>query len=303
MIEKALCEHLKAQSEHASYLATYNNEPAIFNQEAPSDTDELWNKGPQYGRIVFAVDLQGDAERTMGGTLAVDIMCKEDGEYAPEDIEPILRSMIHGYFFSNGTFTVAAQWKNSSYFTQPPDKVIGCTLTFDLLGFPILTTTNPDVIERLNKWTSDTFPNIHVINHDVLPSSAWKPSAGESAVYWRLVTDTPAGWIPDTFQTSWRIAHVKGHVFSADNATALQVSRDITIHMQIVKRILKQGESPLMVNRRNNVDNAADPLRTGQVTAEITYGIIVKYGPDGTIDKINYQSGHITSVVQKGDHE
>lgn len=286
MIETALHEHLSKQEALKPCLSTYNNVLAIFNQEAPSDTDPAWGKGPQYGRIVFAVDLQGDPVRAMGGTLAVDIMCKDDGT-PPEEIEPILRSLIHGYFFQNGTFTVAAQWKNSSYFTQPNDQVLGCTLTFDLLGFPVLTTSNPDVIDRVNRWTKDTFEKIHVINLDTLPTSAWKPANGESAVYWRLVTDTPAGWIPDTFQTSWRIAHIKCHVFSPDNATALEVSRNITTYMQIVKRIMKQGEAPLMVNRRNNVDIGADPLRTGQVTAEVTYGIIVKYGPDGTIDKIN----------------
>ena len=286
MIEQALYEHLKSQESLIPYLATYNDALAVFNQEAPADTDELWNDVPQYGRVVFAVDLQGDTERTMGGTLAVDIMCADD-DAPPEEIEPILRSLIHGYFFSNGTFTVAAQWRNSSYFTQPTDHVVGCTLTFDLLGFPVLTTSSPDVIKRVNKWTSETFSNLHVINHDELPSSAWKPSKGDSAVYWRLVTDTPAGWIPDTFQTSWRIAHIKCHVFSADNATALEVTRNITTYMQIVKRILKEGEAPLMVNRRNNVDMSADPLRTGQVTAEVTYGIIVRYGPDNQIEKIN----------------
>ena len=80
MIEQALYEHLKSQSVLKPYLATYNDAMAIFNQEVPSDTDNLWNEGPQYGRIVFAVDLQGDHERTMGGVLAVDIMCDEDGE-------------------------------------------------------------------------------------------------------------------------------------------------------------------------------------------------------------------------------
>lgn len=297
MIEQALVEHLKEQKVLEPYLATYNNAMAIFNQEAPADKDDLWNEGPQYGRIVFAVDLQGDPERTMGGTLAVDIMCEEDGT-PPEEIEPIVRSLIHGYFFSVGTFTVAAQWRNSSYFTQPNDRVIGCTLTFDLLGFPIITTANPDVIERLNKWTSDTFEKIHVINHDILPSAAWKPTDGDTAVYWRLATESPAGWIPDTFQTSWRIAHCKCHVFSADNATAFQVSHNITTYMQIVKRILKDGEAPLMVNRRNNVDMAADPLRTGQVTAEVTYGIIVKYGPDGKLENIMYSADNIGAKVE-----
>lgn len=297
MIEQALYEHLKSQAVLMPYLATYNNALAIFNQEAPTDMDKLWNDGPQYGRVVFAVDLEGDPARIVGGTLAVDIMCKEDGT-PPEEIEPKIRALIHGYFFSNGTFAVSAQWRNSSYFTQPPDKVIGCTLTFDLLGFPKLTTSNPDVIERVNKWTSETFPNVHVINYDTLPSTAWKPSDGDSAVYWRLVTDTPAGWIPDTFQTSWRIAHCKCHVFSADNSVALEVSRNITTYMQAVKRILKDGEAPLMVNRRNNVDMAADPLRTGQVTAEITYGVIVRYGEGNTIQHIGYAEGNVQSEVK-----
>lgn len=289
MIEQALNDHLKAQAVLEPYLATYNGEKAVFNQEAPDDMDDLWNDGPQYGRIVFAVDLQGDPARILGGTLAVDIMCKEN-ETPPEELEPIIRSLIHGYFFSQGTFTVAAQWRNSSYFSEAPKKVIGCTLTFDLLGFPKYSTSDPDVVARVNMWTSANFENLHVINYDPLPSTAWKPTDGDSAIYWRIVTDTPAGWIPDTYQTSWRMSHVKGHIFSADSAIAYEVCRNITTYMQIVKRILNEGEPPLMVNRRNNVDMAADPLRTGQVTAEITYGVIVKYGNDNTINKINYAS-------------
>ena len=70
MIEQALYEHLQDQEALLPYLATYASKMAIFNQEAPADTDPLWGSGPQYGRIVFAVDLQGDPERTMGGMLA-----------------------------------------------------------------------------------------------------------------------------------------------------------------------------------------------------------------------------------------
>lgn len=287
MIEQALCEHLKAQDSLSPYLTTFNGAMAIFNQEAPSDEDTGWKSGPQYGRIVFAVDLQGDHERTMGGMLTVDIMCAED-DTPPEEIEPILRSLIHGYFFSNGTFTVAAQWKNSSYFSQLTDRVNGCTLTFDLLGFPVLTTASPDVISRINKWTSETFEHIHVINHETLPSTAWKPSNGDSAVYWRLVTDTPAGWIPDTYQTIWRNASIKCHVFSEDNAIALSVAREITTYLHIHKRLMKEGESPIMVNRRNNVDLGADPLRTGQITVEATYGIVVSYDQKNKLQHIHY---------------
>lgn len=68
MIEQALYDHLREQDALLPYLARYDGAPAIFNQSAPADTDPLWRNGAQYGRLVFAVDLQGDPERAMGGT-------------------------------------------------------------------------------------------------------------------------------------------------------------------------------------------------------------------------------------------
>ena len=276
MIEQALYKHLQAQEDLLlPYLATYSSKMAIFNQEAPADQDEGWEDGPQYGRIVFAVDLKGDPERTMGGLLTVDIMCKEDEQF-PEEIEPVLRALIHGYFFSNGTFTVSAQWRNSSYFTEPTDQVTGCTLTFDLLAFPIITTSNPDVVARINEWTAK-FPHVHVINYAPLPAPAWKPSDGESAVYWRRVTVKPAGWIPSTYQTIWRTAIIRCHIFSETPAEIATLSEKIVIGLYASKRLLKPGEAPIMVNRNNTTDDGADPLRTGQVTVEATYGVIVHF--------------------------
>lgn len=295
MIEQALYKHLQEQRALREFLATYgeHGDMAIFNQEAPADRDELWGDGRQYGRIVFAVDLEGDPARIMGGRLSVDIMCRDDDEdypYAPEDIEPVMRRLIHGYFFSNCTFAVAAQWRNTNYFTEAKNHVIGCTQTFDLLGFPIITTSHPDVIQRINEWTSETFPGLHVINYDELPDCAWKPQGCESAVYWRLVSEAPSGWIPNTFSTIWQTAILKCHIFSEDVATAATVARDIAIRLHAVKRLLKAGETPIMVNRKNTTDNSADPLRTGQLTVEATYGVIMYFeDPNtGTIENINY---------------
>lgn len=285
MIEQALYQHLQAQEDLRPFLATYNSKMAIFNQEAPADADGLWGKGPQYGRIVFAVDLQGDPERIMGGTLVVDILCKKDEQF-PEEIEPLVRSLIHGYFFSNGTFTVSAQWKASDPFTEPKNEVIGCAVTFDLLGFPMQTTSAPDVVSRINEWCSG-LDNIHVINYDALPAPAWKPTGKETAVYWRVMTDAPANWIPDTFQTIWRTATLKGHIFSEDVSTASTVARDLIVRLYAAKRLLKAGESPIMVNRRNTGDNGADPLRTGQLTVEATYGVIVYKDTAGMINNIH----------------
>lgn len=285
MIEQALYQHLQAQEALRPYLATYDSKPAVFNQEAPADNDGLWGSGSQYGRVVFAVDLQGDPERTMGGLLSVDILCKEDEQF-PEEVEPILRPLIHGYFFCRDKFVVAAQWKNSSYFTEPTAKVTGCTLTFDLLAFPIITTDAPDVVARLNEWTA-ALPNVHVINHAPLPTPAWKPSGEEAAVYWRRVSVRQAGWIPDTFQTIWRTATIRGHIF-AEPAEAATLSDKILIGLYAAKRLLKDGEAPIMVNRTNTADDGSDALRTGQLTVEATYGVVVHFERGEPVHDIKY---------------
>lgn len=289
MIEQALYQHLQAQEDLRPYLAEYNSKMAIFNQEAPADSDPLWSDGPQYGRIVFTVDLQGDPERTMGGMLTVVIECMEDEQF-PEEIEPILRPLIHGYFFCRKKFVSAAQWRDTSYFTEPTQKVTRCVVTFDLLAFPIITTSTPDVVARLNEWTA-RFPNVHVINHAPLPTQAWKPSGGEAAVYWRRVSVNPAGWIPDTYQTIWRTATIRGHIFAEPTEIAT-LSEKILIGLYAAKRLLKDGEAPIMVNRKNTTNDGADPLRTGQLTVEATYGVIVAFEPDPeqerTIRNIHY---------------
>lgn len=297
MIEQALYEHLIAQSDLAQYLTTYAGQPAIFNQEAPSDVDKRWAAGSQYGRIVFAVDLQGDPERTMGGTLAVDIMC-QDSATPPEVVEPILRPLIHGWFFSTGTFTVAAQWKNSAYFTEPTDHVIGVTVQFDLLAFPVMTTGTPDAIARINEWTG-AIDGLHVINYDALPATAWKPTDGESAVYWRLVNTRRCNWIPSTFQTVWKTATLRCHIFSEDHATADTVADTLAIKLDTVKRLMKAGESPIMVNMGSDpIDSGANPLRTGQLTVEATYGVIVYTPSDKYLDYFEI-NGSVEDIIRK----
>lgn len=287
MIEQALYEHLKAQEELLPFLATYANKPAIFSQEAPPDNDKNWGPGPQYGRIVFSVDIKGDPARTAGGTLMVDILCHKDQDTPgyPEDIEPIIRRLIHGYFFSSGTFAVAAQWSISEPFTEPQKQVTGCTVSFDLLAFPVLTTTGLDVVARLNEWTSQ-IEGLHVINYDELPAGAWKPGPGESAIYWRRLRDGPSSLIRDRYAMIGRTATIKGHIFAEDIAAASAVANDLTIRLYTAKRLLKPPESPIMVDERITQDDGADPLRTGQLTVEATYCIMRYAKTDQVINDI-----------------
>lgn len=279
MIEKELYKHLHAQSESlGQYMAIYREKMAIFNQEAPADTDDGWeSKKSQYGRIVFALDLTDDPEREYSGTLAVDVMC-EDGKQVPEDLEPIVRSLIDGYFFNSENITIAAQWSASNYFTTPTEKIVGVTLTFGLLSFPKQTTIDPDPIALFNQWTEKELASaigkkIRIIGHDAM-EPAWKPTNEEPAIYWRLATVGPCGWIPDTYNCSWQTAVIYGHIMVPDKDVAAIMARMISNILTLKRRLIFEDMSPLMVDRNIRVNLGSDQLRTGQITIDATYGIL-----------------------------
>lgn len=281
MIESALLKHLWAQTDLlAPYLAVYKGKMAIFNQEAPADTDRGWETKSQYGRLVFALDLNEDTERKYSGTLAVDVIC-EKGKQLPEEMEPIVRKLIDGYFFSTEETTMAAQWNASNYFTDATEKIIGVTLTFGMLAFPKQLTCGPDPIALLNAWTSTELKsilqrNIRVIGHDTM-EDAWKPTNEVPAIYWRLSHINPTAWIPDTLNCSWHTAVISGHIMAPDKDVSALITRLISNHLTLKRRLIFEDQSPLMVDRNLRINLGQDQMRTGQITIDAVYGILNSY--------------------------
>lgn len=278
MIEAQVRQHLVQQADLEPFMATYAGSIAVFNQEAPPDTDPEWSRGSQYGRIVFYIDMQDDPQRNISGTMGVDIYC-ENGKQVPEEIEPILRPLIDGYFFSTEAVTIAAQWRSTQYFTDPTQKVVGATLLFDLLDFPMQETTDPDPIALFNDWTKKDLPEIirvreiRVIGRDKLPD-AWKPTNELPAVYWRNGETRNCVWIPETYTCTWETAVVWGHIMASDNATATKIARLIQNTLITKRRLIFDDMAPLMIDRNINVTPANDPLRVGIINLEATYGIL-----------------------------
>lgn len=285
MIDKAIFQHLSSSAQLADLLAKFDGAPAVFYQEAPTDTDPDWPGNPQYPRIIFALDVQGDPARAIGGRLMAEAHCAP-GTIPPEELEPVVRKLVDGYFFSDTGVTMAAQWEDSRYFTDTADSVSGVTLTFSLLAFPMISTEDIDVTARANEWTAKRFPGLLVINRDALP--AWKPSKEKCAVYWRVDSVKPAGWIPDAHQTVWRSALLKCHIFATDVSKAASVAQNILLSLDSDRRFLKPPESPIIVNRDNSVDMSVDALRVGQVSVEATFGFIIKPKPAMYLEHINY---------------
>ena len=281
MIEQSIYEHLTGAL-GGSGFAQYGGKPAVFSQNAPADTDPGWAAGPQFPRLMFAADWEHSADRSFGGTMLVDITCQEQG-VPPDALETLIRELLHGWFFTDNGDTVAAQWVNSNYFTEPVDKIAGVTMTFALLGFPKMT-ISPDVVARINVWTAEQLPQLSVINQTELPP-AWKPETG-AAVYWRIAATAPAGWIPDTYQTIWRTASLRGHVFAPDIASVTQTAQEIVCGLYAAKRLRKEHEALVMVNTNNSIDPTADALRTGQIMVDATFGVIVHRVADQPLNHI-----------------
>lgn len=294
MIAEVLYSHLMDQERLLDrFLARYYGKLAIFNQEAPEDTDPGWldeeypeypedpeeepEKKSQYGRIVYALDWSDDPERKYNGTLMVDVYC-EKGVQLPEELEPIIRPLIDGYFFSTKDITIAAQWSASNYFTEPTDEVIGVTLTFGLLAFPKQTTNEPDPIALFNRWTKKelqdiTGKHIRVIGHDDL-DSVWKPTAEMPAIYWRQASISPCGWIPDTYSCSWLTSVIYGHIITPDKSVNASITRMIENILTMKRRLIFEDQAPLMVDRNIRVNLASDLFRVGQITIDATFGLL-----------------------------
>lgn len=285
MIEALLYEHLQNNSVELSGLAMYQDKIAVFNQEAPDDMDDGWS-GAQYGRIVYAVDLTDDPERQISGSLMVDVYC-ENGKQIPEDFEPVVRSIIDGYFFTTTEATIAAQWRSSNYFTEAGKKVVGVTIAFDLLAFPIQETLAMDPIALLNNWSDGylkeyTKMDLTVINHS-RTEEVWKPTDEKPALYWRLISIGSCNYIPDTYHCIWQTAEIQCNVIAESKEVMVSVARYIDNLLSMKGRLIFDDDSPLMIDSVK-INNTSDPVKTGQLTLYGTYGILREY-PD--VQKLN----------------
>ena len=288
MIETLLYQHLQKNNDVLSGLASYKGKLAVFNQESPDDMDAGW-ESTQYGRIVYAVDLTDDSERQISGTLSVDVYC-ENGKQFPEDFEPIVRSLIDGYFFTTEESTIAAQWRASNYFTEAGKKVIGVTITFDLLAFPIQETMEMDPIPLLNQWSKvelskETKLDIKVINHSDL-DSVWKPTDEEPAIYWRIISISPCSYIPDIYHCIWQTAELQCNIIAESKEVMILIARYINNILSMKKRLIFDDNSPFMIDRVQ-VNTTSDPMKTGQITVNGTYGILRDYPNVSGFNKIN----------------
>ena len=279
MIEEVLYPYLCESEQLTSLLAKHNEEPAIFQQIAPADTDKGWD-GIQFARIVYDIDKTGNVERKISGTLYMDVMCS-DQSVPPEDIEKVLKELIDGYFFVVDGMTYAAKWERSDSFkTEPNHKVFGITVTFSLLAFPQQNTGIPDSVALMNTWTAAFFPNATIINVSAT-QKVFKPTNENPAIYWsfRGLGESP---ISSIYHCTWRQTNLNMHVMAPSTNVQNSLVQQVNNALAFKSRIMFEDGTQFMLHSVT-ANTASDPMRDGQLTLQGSYPII---RPENDVQKL-----------------
>ena len=152
-MENAIRRRLISDGELCNLLSKYRNEPAIFYQKAPADTDspEIF-----YPCIILTVDKFFDAQKGIAGVLNVEIICSQDSNQ-PEELERLIRKRLEGIFFRATDGEIfSVKWQRTDVFTEPASErtalIIGAEMAFELYEFPLVETGTPDPVQALNNW-------------------------------------------------------------------------------------------------------------------------------------------------------
>lgn len=274
-MEEIIYQYLCDCEELTGLLTTWTETPAIFQTKAPDDTDEAWNDGIQYPRLVFDLNMQSDAERKISGQLMVDVMCEDQSDGVQvEDIEYAVKSAVDGCFFSNSELTISAQWNSSNPFEQGDDDVIGTTLVFDVLAYPNQLTTDPDPIKATNLWLKTLYQKANVIGRDELPAT-WKPTDESPAIYCSLFRLGESPRMKSTYSVDWIGAELHINIMAPSESVRATISKQIIQLLTHATRIMLGDESPMLIDKVN-ANFSADPQRIGQVIVNTTYGVLTQ---------------------------
>ena len=274
-MEEIIYQYLCECEELVAYLTKWSDTPAVFQTKAPDDTDDSWNDGTQYPRLIFDLNMQSDAERKISGQLMVDVMCEDVSESIQvEDIETVVKELVDGCFFSNSDLTISAQWNSSNPFEQGDDDVIGTTLVFDVLAYPKQTTTAPDPIAATNLWLKTLYQDANVIGRDTLPTT-WKPTDESPAIYCSLFRLGESPRLKSTYSVDWIGAELHINVMAPSESMRATISKQVVQILSHATRIMLNDGSPMLIDKVTS-NLAADPLRTGQIVVNATYGVLTE---------------------------
>lgn len=295
MLSKMIYEHIKSLGLQG--LAVHAGDPAIFEMQAPEDTDSGW-EGVQYGRVIYDLLIQDDAARKVSGSLRV-MAAYTDIDMLPAAVRK-LQEAFDTTFFTDGEegLTIATTWQKS----EPVNvkigggtdmEVFGTILYFDVYAFPVKRYVPMDAVASLAAYIKSRCPDVWLINDGMIEGGdpVWRPgmSVPESAVYVRLEQIT-LGSFPSTHACTWYTARLWVHVISASYDIANQILTDISYGLSETERFPMDDGSPFFIGQVQ-IGQGNSTLRDGQMQVQGQYGILREMQDTQPMNTINMNEG------------
>lgn len=272
-LQERIYQRLTQEDALTQLLASYKERPAVFYQVAPDSASQNWGN-PQYPRMDFVLDTQENPSRNTSGLLMVTVWCDKQYGAMPEDIEPIVRDLLHACFTQadEGLFVFA--WVRTDAFDvkpsaeHPEQMTTGVTVTFDVMALPCQYTLYPDPIKAVNLWTKALLPDALVIGEDEI-DGWYKPTRERPAIYWRHVSQQKA---VQMFAGTWLDVSLEGHVYNTTAPDRLQNLMKINTAAALVGHIPMEDNSPLFIMEYRCTPHM-NYLSQGQVQLKGRFGL------------------------------
>ena len=274
MIEEVLYKALQGSDTFAGILAKHDGKPAVFYSSAANGADANWG-AEQYPRCNYMIEWLNDAERKRAGVLTIDVFCINE---APEDIGESLVSEFSGAFMAKNEQTYSIIWSRTDPFevegSEP--RVVGVSVYFDIIAFPIQETTTPDPVLSTMAWIKNGWPDVHVVGVDE-SVEFWKPTDENPVCYVRMSGETSN--VKPTYVCSWLNANVVIHIICPSVKARMEWIKRFTNVLALEAEIITDDGSPMFI-KSTTVDNGANPITAGQLIFVGEYGVLRKVVED-----------------------
>lgn len=287
MIYDTLCTHEEIKGQ----LATFNQKPAVFYQNAPSDLLAEWGD-KQFPRIDYLVDKESSPFGISRGTLKVNIWCLDDGGIMPEDIAPHVIDALHGLIITAGREISYLSWQKDYLHKDISGKSLfssnrsgrepvglGMTLTFSIQAI-WLDQGETYLVTAANNWAKKHCKNLLIAGRDTL-SGALRLESGQGVLSWQQMPISALNKQNNGY--SWIEGELIGYLATVSGEGAA-IGERLLADLSLAGEVVLADGTPALLTKIY--------LKPGQqwcqISASFRYGVIptVESGP--SFDQLNH---------------
>lgn len=271
-LHQMIYRRLRDDETLTSLTASYNGGAAVFYQRPAPAENARWESKIQYPRIDYTLDLMENPARNTSGVLTVNVWCDTQVGPEPEDIEGVLRSLLHAAFTqaSDGVYCFA--WVRSDAFEAKDEhgvRTTGVTVLFDVMACPCQWALYPDPMKGLGAWARTVLPGAVIVGED--PIDGWFVPQGEQiALYWRMTSQRQDKKLA---YATWLTVTVEGHVYAQTAQDRLRALTRLHQAAALANHVTLEDASPLFLDKFD-VKPHLNYITQGQIQAQGRFAIL-----------------------------